>query len=381
MNNGQPTAIIKAWLTDPLPPDVKRIIDLLARTEDIHRIAIMPDVHLSKDACIGTVIGTSHRIFPQAIGGDIGCGIAAIRFNCQATIIDNEKAAARLLSGLSRLVPAMVQPPENRNLELLGDLSHRALSHLHLEKVKTREAQRQLGTLGRGNHFLEFQQDEEKRLWLMVHSGSRAIGQMVNTFHAKMGRSTPKGLIFFDANSDQGKAYFQDVEWASLFAQTNRQVLISRVTTLMNQLFSVTVDPGSFLSCQHNFVRKETHEGVALWVHRKGAISATAGEPGIIPGSMGTCSYHVEGKGYADALCSSSHGAGRLMPRSQARQQIPVHKFFKEMSGIWFDHRRASSLREEAPSAYKDVKKVMRAQKPLTKIVRRLTPILSYKGS
>jgi tRNA-splicing ligase RtcB (3'-phosphate/5'-hydroxy nucleic acid ligase) len=171
-----------------------------------------------------------------------------------------------------------------------------------------------------------------------------------------------------------------DVALALAYAEANRRAIMAAVTELVRTVLGVGPDPSGAISCIHNFVRRETHAGEDLWVHRKGAISARAAEPGIVPGSMGTPTFHVEGRGCERSLSSSSHGSGRAMTRTEARRRIGVEELRRQLRGVWFDERRADALRAEAPGAYKEIGRVMRAQAELTKIVRRLRSILSYKG-
>jgi tRNA-splicing ligase RtcB len=254
------------------------------------------------------------------------------------------------------------------------------LSDSRLDKIKHRDGRVQFGTLGRGNHFLEFQKDQDGALWLMVHSGSRGIGQAISQHHLGKAASASNGLHYFDAESEAGMAYLADHRWACCYAEMSRRAMLEAVAALVEQLFAVPADWSSTVHCNHNHVRRETHFGNELWVHRKGAVSAHIDEPGIIPGSMGTASFHVEGRGLEDSLCSSSHGAGRRMSRGQAFKAITMGDLVRQMKGIWFDHRWADRLRDEAPLAYKDIHAVMRAQHDLTRIVRQLWPVLNYKG-
>jgi tRNA-splicing ligase RtcB len=374
------TASLHQWLAEPLPKDVAAALDRLVRTEDVCHVAVMPDVHLSKDVCTGTVIATRRWIFPQAVGCDIGCGMAAVRFACSASILEEELPAARLLAGLYRTVPAMRHPRPTLRERLPEPLHEAVLSHPSLEKLKPRDGRVQFGTLGRGNHFLEFQADHEGDLWLMVHSGSRAIGQAVAAHHLGNTETANSGLGYLEAESPQGRAYLQDLHWACQYAEASRQGMIDAVGMLLAELFGVSADRTSIIHCNHNHVRQEEHFGEEFWVQRKGAVSAREGEPGIIPGSMGTASYHVAGRGCPEALFSSSHGAGRRMSRAEAFHAIKEADLERQMAGVWFDHRLSGRLRDEAPAAYKDIHAVMRAQRELTRIVRQVRPLLSYKG-
>jgi tRNA-splicing ligase RtcB len=402
---------LTTWLTEPLAPEVRAALERLSRAPDVRHIAVMPDVHLAHDVCIGTVLATTHLLYPGAVGGDIGCGMSALAFDAPADLLAHESAAATLLEALYQRVPA------NRHRaprELPPHLTEPPLSHPALESIKRRDARVQFGTLGRGNHFLEFQADDEDRLWLMLHTGSRGIGQAIRDHHLNnhaqssattphagaepwelrdqrvapdasenqrpRPQTTPSPLPFIDASAPAGLAYLADMAWALDYARANRQAIVAAVCDILRERFSVTPLPGTQVDCHHNFVRRETHFGAPLWIHRKGALSAAEGEPGLIPGSMGTQSFHTQGRGLDAALSSSSHGAGRALSRDQARRAISPRDLERQLQGIWFDHRLTRHLREEAPQAYKDIQSVMRAQRPLTRITRRLHPILSYKG-
>jgi tRNA-splicing ligase RtcB len=190
---------------------------------------------------------------------------------------------------------------------------------------------------------------------------------------------SPK-LFALDADSATGQAYLSDVQWAIEYAMQNRLAMIEAVAVLLQSLFGIASVPESLIHSNHNHVRRESHFGRELWVHRKGALSAADGEAGVIPGSMGSASFHVVGRGCGDALCSSSHGAGRALSRTEATRAIGARQLEREPRGVWFDHRQAQRLRDEAPSAYKDIHAVMRAQRELTCITRELRPLLSYKG-
>jgi tRNA-splicing ligase RtcB len=375
------SATIRKWLAEPLPRDVAGALERVARCADVRHVAVMPDVHLSQHVCVGTVLATSNLLYPSAVGGDIGCGMAALGFEALADeVLRDDSAAARLLAELYRRVPANRQGAAR---ELPPALAERALSDPRLEVIQRRDARVQLGTLGRGNHFLEFQADEEGRLWVMVHTGSRGVGQAIRDHHLALageGGRRSNVLVAVAADTSAGAAYLADMAWAEDYARGNRDAILEAVVEATRELFRVEAVAGSRIDCHHNFVRREAHFGEALWVHRKGAVPAADGEAGIIPGSMGSASFHVEGRGCEEALCSSSHGAGRAMSRDAARRAIPVRELERQMRGVWFDHRRAGALRDEAPGAYKDVHAVMRAQRELTKVVRMLRPVLSYKG-
>jgi tRNA-splicing ligase RtcB (3'-phosphate/5'-hydroxy nucleic acid ligase) len=373
---------MRSWLTRPLTPDVAKSIEQLSRADDVRQIAIMPDVHLANEVCVGVAMATRRLIYPAAVGSDIGCGMAAIGFDAEANLLASENDAGRVLAGLYRLIPSIKLARESVPEDLPDCLQRVPLSDARLEKLKARDVRFQFGTLGRGNHFVELQADEEGRLWLMIHSGSRGMGQAITAHHVKKAReSGHRGkLITFDAETPEGTAYLSDVAWAIDYAAQNRLAMIAAVERLLNELFGVTADCASLIHSNHNHVRRETHGGETYWVHRKGALSAAIDQPGVIPGSMGTASFHVVGRGVEEALCSSSHGAGREFSRGDAVKRMNVRRLEREMRGVWFDHRHAARIRDEAPSAYKNIESVMHAQRELTRIVRRLRPVLSYKG-
>jgi tRNA-splicing ligase RtcB len=375
------TADLHSWLAEPLSPDVAKSLDRLRSAGDVVRVAAMPDVHLAEDVCVGVVVATKRRIYPAAVGGDIGCGMAAVRFDCGADVLASESAAARVFTALYRDVPVLVHPRSAMDRPLPDGLEDAALSAPSLDTRRRRDGRIEFGTVGRGNHFVEFQSDDEGALWLMVHSGSRAMGGAIRDHHLRGAQIDASGLAFLDVESDAGRAYLADHDWAQSYANANRRALIAAATKAVADAFDAAADATLLVRCAHNHVRRETHDGADLWVHRKGAIPAHDGEPGIIPGSMGTASFHTLGRGLAASLRSSSYGAGRAMSRSDARRRIKLRDFERAVEGVWFDRRLARRLVEEAPSAYRDIGKVMRAQRELTRVVRRLRPLLVYKGA
>ena len=372
-------AVVRRWLVEPLPAEVEAALERVARSDDVRRVAVMPDVHLSADVCVGTVVATSHALYPNAVGGDIGCGVAALRFEGEAAALQDERLAAAVLAGLYQRIPT-ISHSRRGGRSLPRALEERTLSTGALDALKAREAPLQLGTLGRGNHFVELQADEGGSLWLMLHSGSRSIGQAIRDHH--LGRCTAgrQGLRYLDARNEAGEDYLRDVHWAVDYAEASRQAMVEAVRDVVERTLGFQADTASFVSCHHNHVRREVHLGETLWVHRKGATPAGLREQGLIPGSMGTPSFHVEGRGCPEALGSSAHGAGRRLSRSEARRRISKGAVLRQLRGIWFDHRLADALREEAPLAYKEVGAVLRAQHELVRILRRLRPVLCFKG-
>jgi tRNA-splicing ligase RtcB len=215
----------------------------------------------------------------------------------------------------------------------------------------------------------------------MVHTGSRAIGQAVRGHHLTHAFAAgPGGLRALDARTDAGRAYVKDVAWARAYAQANREAIADAVAEALRAELGVLPDVATRFGCDHNHVEQEEHFGEAVWVHRKGAAPAGDGALGILPGSMGTQSFHVEGRGCAESLRSSAHGAGRSRSREAARRAFTERDLRRQMEGVWYDYRLAGALREEAPKAYKDIRAVLRAQHELIRVVRMLRPVLVYKS-
>lgn len=372
---------VREWLSGPPPADVRQAIDRLSRVPGVRRVAVMPDVHLSEQFCVGMVVATAETVYPQAVGGDIGCGMAAVRFDCEADRIADARVAARLLAGFGRRIPAIRHSAASAAAELPPELAAKPLSHSRLEAMKRRDGRVELATLGRGNHFLELQRCDAGRLWLMLHSGSRAMGRAILEHHQALQgpeSAAPFGLVLGTPACD---AYLGDVAWALAYAEASRRAMVDAAAEVIGAVLGCAPEPETLVTCHHNHVRREVHGGEKLVVHRKGAIHVPAGELGIVPGSMGSPSFHVAGRGCPEALDSSAHGAGRLLSRTDARKSVSVRDLERQMQGVWFDHRAADRLRDEAPSAYKDVTAVMRAQRDLVRIVRRLEPLLSYKAT
>jgi tRNA-splicing ligase RtcB len=370
------SAPIRRWVGELPPPEVTAALQRLARLDDVAAVAVMPDVHLSREVCIGTVIATRRLLYPAAIGGDVGCGVSLLHTGAEAAALAEPGVSDALLAGLSRLVPGLKQ---HRPDPLPAPLLAQDLSSPRLERLKQRDGRAQLGTLGRGNHFLELLRAEDGALWVMAHSGSRGMGPAIQAHHRARATLRSGGLEAIEADSAAGQAYRDDLDWAALYARLSRQRILAAAAALVEQLLGACPVPESYLDCDHNHVRRETHDGTALWVHRKGAIPAHDGQPGVIPGSMGAPSFVVEGRGCAAALCSSSHGAGRRLSRTEARRSITPSAFQRQVKGVRFDMDRAARFIEEAPLAYKDISAVMRAQSELTRIRSRLEPVLNYR--
>ena len=373
------SALIVSWISEPLSPPVSEQLSRWARTDGVRKIAVMPDVHLAEGICVGAVV-CADRIFPEAVGTDIGCGMATMRLSANRTLLEGSTLARQILQGLRRVAPSNRHPLGRQPDWLPSSCRAAHLSHETLASRLDKDGAVQFGTLGRGNHFLEIQADDADRLWLAVHSGSRGMGQAIAAHHLSRAERANTGILFFNPTDPKGRAYLQDAAFAVDYARRSRRRLLEAAEMLLGELCGVEGDWTTYFDSVHNFVRIEAMDGEAL-IHRKGANSASEGEPSLIPGSMGTPSYQVVGKGRREALCSCAHGAGRSLSRTEARRAVSTRRFSNEMKGIYYDRDRIEKLRDEAPGAYKNIDRVMRAQKPLVRRIRKLWPVLSYKGT
>jgi len=329
----------------------------------VDHVAGMPDLHVARGVAVGTVFATEATLVPQALGGDLGCGMSALRFDFPAARL-SAKQLERLLVELGRVIPVGDATHRGRGVAVPDALLAPPLSTGALEHARERLAPRHLGTLGGGNHFVELDRDAAGDLWLLVHSGSRGLGAAIAGHHLR---------------SAAGEAGLSDYEWALEFARANREVLVRRAAELVSELTGQPPAP-DLIDAPHNFVRREEHRGRLLLVHRKGAIAAPPGVRALIPGSMGTSSYIVEGLGAPDAFGSASHGAGRVLTRRAAREQIRPERLVHAMRRVVFDRRRAGLLVEEAPEAYRDLAEVLEDEQDLVTPVLRLEPIAVLKG-
>jgi tRNA-splicing ligase RtcB len=372
-------ASLNTWLAMPMNTAVKQAIERVRRADDVAHVAVMPDVHLAGDVCVGTAMATRRLVYPSAVGGDIGCGMLAVAFDAPADILREAKNAGSLLRLLGQNIPAQ-RRHRTRTLTLPEDLKPVDLSHPELLSIFEGDGKLQFGTLGGGNHFVEMQADEEDQLWLMIHSGSRAMGQAIKGHYVARATIRSGGMVALDSDTAEGQAYLHDQNWARSFAHANREAMAQQVAEILRTLFKIEPIDGMTIRRDHNHVRREFHFGESLLVHRKGAMPSEAGSLGVVPGSMGTLSFHVEGRGCPQSLLSSAHGAGRLLSRHAARERFNRTDLRQQMQGVWFDPRLADDLREESPKSYKDVRSVMRAQHDLVRVTRTLRPLLVYKG-
>ena len=378
--NEQAKARMHSWLLAPMDDEVSKAIRRLQRAPDVQHVAVMPDVHLAEDVCVGVAVATTELLYPQAVGGDIGCGMLAMPFDAALASLGEPRIAGRLLASLGNSIPSR-RRNRRQTVPMPDDLSKAVLSDPRLGTLWNTTGVLEFATIGSGNHFVELQADDSDRLWLMVHSGSRGLGPAIRDHHLMRGTAVGGGLKCLTSGDALGAAYLHDAALARRYAEENRrQIALLVAEALRAVLGAGDLQWAEVLTSDHNHVKQETHGALALWVHRKGAMPAWPGQMGVLPGSMGTLSYHVEGRGCADALCSSAHGAGRILSRTEARRKITPRELQRQMGSVWYDFRQADRLRDEAPGAYKDIRAVARAQRDLVKVVRVLRPVLSYKG-
>jgi tRNA-splicing ligase RtcB len=339
-------------------------------------VAAMADAHLSSGVAVGSVFATRSTVVPGALGGDLGCGMSAIRV---AEETPDRDVLERILLDLGRAIPAGDESHRGSRLVTLGSLGEHALSTRALDRTRETLGPRHLGTLGGGNHFLELDRDADGALYLLVHSGSRGMGAAICMHHAHDARTLPKGqLLGLDTESEAGQAYVRDHDFALTFARRNREELARQALLVLGEHIGITPEP--LTDIHHNFVAREPWLGEDLWIHRKGAIAASRNTLALVPGSMGSASYLVRGLGAEAAFGSCSHGAGRVMSRTEARAAVKPDALERAMRGVVFSQKMLRALVTEAPGAYRDIRAVLDAQAELVTKVTRLVPVLVHKG-
>lgn len=346
----------------------------------VGHVAAMPDLHVANGVAVGTVFATDGVVVPSALGGDLGCGVTAVRLELPARALSS-RDLGRILGGWTSRIPVGDAVQRGKDTALPEALMGAQLSTGALEHVRERLGRRQLGTLGGGNHFVELDRDMEGAVWLLVHSGSRGMGAAIGAHHVKAAADEGSGSVpGLPVRSAAGLACLSDLRWALEFAAANRESVLTTAAAVVEEVTGARADTSSRLDLHHNFVREEHHLGRTVWVHRKGAIAAAAGTLVLIPGSMGTASYIAEGLGEPTSFGSASHGAGRVMTRREARDRIPVARLEHAMRRVVHDGRRAASLVEEAPAAYRDIMEVLEDDADLVTPRQRLEPLVVLKG-
>ena len=385
-----PTTInpkLVSWASD-IEPETIRQAEKTARLPIVEgHVALMPDAHVGIGATVGSVIPTKGAVIPSAVGVDIGCGMIAAELDVtEDQLPDNLQP---LLGRIERAVPAGV----GKGHDTAGNAAGRWLSNhrpaTSLSAAQADKAAKQFGTLGSGNHFFELCVDERGRVWVVLHSGSRGIGNQLAQMHIAKARRLAKqaalgledpDLAWFVQGTPEFEAYVTDMGWAQDYAKANRNTMMDRALAEVLR-FIGTGKETRRINCHHNFTQLEVHRDRQLWVTRKGAIRADVGDLGVIPGSMGTRSYIVEGKGNEASWSSCSHGAGRRHSRTKARKLFTNADLATAMAGkVWLAHR-AGALLDEIPAAYKDIDQVMADQSDLVTVLHTLHQVLNYKGT
>lgn len=393
---------IKSWTKGvPFEEEARSQLKNISRLPFIHKwVAAMPDVHLGKGATIGSVVPTVGAVIPAAVGVDIGCGMMAVKTSLTAADLPDSLSAIR--TAIEAAVPhgRSARARGSRDKGAWGNVPDDVLAawtplaaqfdHLTAKHkvLKNTNNINHLGTLGTGNHFVEVCLDEHGNVWLMLHSGSRGVGNRIGTHFIEMAKKDMErwhiqlpdsNLAYLPEGSDHFDQYVEAVEWAQSFARINREVMMVRVVAAVKKAlkrdFKARMEA---VNCHHNYVSREHHYGKDVLVTRKGAVRARQGEMGIIPGSMGAKSFIVRGLGNEESFCSCSHGAGRVMSRTKAKQLVSLEEHKLATADV--ECRKDMGVIDETPSAYKPIEQVMAAQKDLVEIVYTLKQVVCVKG-
>jgi tRNA-splicing ligase RtcB len=394
-------APVKMWTRGvPVEEQAKRQLLNTAALPFIYKwLAVMPDVHHGKGSTIGSVIPTKGAIIPAAVGVDIGCGMMAVRTSLDANDLPDSLGFVR--AALEKAVPhGRTVTRSKRDKGAWANLPRAteeawttlkpgfdAIIAKHPKLAKSNTAVH-LGTLGTGNHFLEVCLDEADGVWLMLHSGSRGVGNAIGNYFINLAKEEMRrffinlpdaDLAYLPEGTEHFDDYFHAVEWAQTFAMTNRQIMMGHAVEALRGVISKPFEAHlEAVNCHHNYVAREEHFGEEVLVTRKGAVRAAAGTMGIIPGSMGAKSFIVRGKGCADAFCSCSHGAGRVMSRTEAKRQFTLADHIAATANV--ECRKDADVIDETPAAYKDIDAVMAAQEDLVEVLHTLRQVVCVKG-
>jgi len=387
---------ILSWVTHEMSDDEHKMLRNVSRLPCLFKhVALMPDAHLGIGSMVGSVIATKDAVIPATVGVDIGCGMMAVKTPFKSGILDRKLAEFR--HEIERAIPVGFndyKEPVDESNEWEGWAEFDQL-HPGVQDRK-RKAMKQLGTLGGGNHFIEVCLDTEDNVWLMLHSGSRNIGNEVATRHIATAKSLhdlntlpDPALAYFVQGTEEFKSYWHDFDWSQRYAMKNREVMMKRLVKSFNRMFDADLDIDSAIAnrnsqieivvnCHHNYVASEEHFGDKVYVTRKGAINAETGRYGIIPGSMGAKSFIIRGLGNPQSYHSCSHGAGRKMSRTKAKQKFTREDLEMQTRGV--ECRKDKGVVDEIPGAYKDIEEVMRAQSDLVEVVAELKQVICVKG-
>ena len=378
---------IKVWTDDVEASAAQQLIRTGALPFVVRHVAAMPDTNWGMGATVGSVIATKDAICPAAVGVDIGCGMAAVKTSLPASALDGK--LGRLRASIERGVPVgfhQRREPHPRGAELLAAAAKQGLPSVASDGEK-KKAALQCGTLGGGNHFIEICVDQDDdRVWALLHSGSRNIGKVTAERHIGKAKGLMKrlavdlpdpDLAYFATGTREFDAYVRDLQWCQDFARVNREIMLDEVLRdLRHEVGDFTTEMP--VNCHHNYVAWERHFGEDVMVTRKGAIRAGRGEPGIIPGSMGTGSFIVRGLGNPEAFESAPHGAGRKMSRGEARRRFTREDLAKQTEGV--ECRKDTGVLDEIPGAYKPIGEVIENSSDLVEVVARLKQVVCVKG-
>jgi len=393
INKGQ--VPIKIFTDDIAPQAINQLVNIANLPIVHHHVAAMPDVHVGIGATVGSVIPTLNAVIPAAVGVDIGCGMNAVRTSLTASDLpDNLYSVRREIErrvpvGFDRHKKSVVNRSSLNGLDKpLDEIVHKHPGIMKMLKNFNPTWQNQLGTLGGGNHFIELCLDENDDVWIMLHSGSRGIGNVIGRYFINLAKKDMQrhqhhlpdvNLSYLSEGSDHFDDYVMAVNWAQEYAWMNRREMMRLVVeALQNSALPAFQLTKKAINCHHNYISHETHYGEKVYVTRKGAIRAGEGELGIIPGSMGARSYIVAGKGSKASFCSCAHGAGRTMSRTEAKRSFNTEDLKQQTEGV--ECRKDKNMLDEIPGAYKDIDQVMKNQHDLVSVVHTLKQVVCVKG-
>ncbi|CAN5683680.1 RtcB family protein [soil metagenome] len=380
-------ADILSWVSHALSTDEHNMLRNVSRLPCLYKhVALMPDAHLGIGSMVGSVIATKDAVIPATVGVDIGCGMMAVKTPFTSSILEGKLKDLR--HQIERTIPVGFSENKEAVDESLAWNGWRNFGDLH-NKVQHRKAKamKQLGTLGGGNHFIEVCLDTEDNVWLMLHSGSRNIGNEIASRHIETAKQLHRlselpdpNLAYFIQGTDEFKNYWRDLDWAQGYAMKNREVMMKRLLYQFNRMFNKGEEfrPEITVNCHHNYVALEEHYGEKVFITRKGAINAESGRFGIIPGSMGAKSFIIKGLGSKESFNSCSHGAGRKMSRTAAKKAFSREDLERQTAGV--ECRKDAGVIDEIPSAYKNIDEVMRNQSDLVEVVAELKQVVCVKG-
>jgi tRNA-splicing ligase RtcB len=387
LNISGASADVLSWVSHDLSMDEQTMLRNVSRLPCLYKhVALMPDAHLGIGSMIGSVVATKDAVIPATVGVDIGCGMMAVKTPFTSAILEGK------LKDLRHEIERAIPVGFNSYKEAVDESSHwqgwKSFGDLH-SGVQDRKAKamNQLGTLGGGNHFIEVCLDTEDRVWLMLHSGSRNIGNEIAKRHIETAKHLHRlnelpdpNLAYFIQGTNEFKNYWRDLEWAQKYAMKNREIMMQRLLRSFNRMFNDQKEfvPEITVNCHHNYVALEKHFGEKVFVTRKGAINAESGRYGIIPGSMGAKSFIIQGLGNAQSYNSCAHGAGRKMSRTAAKKKFSREDLELQTAGV--ECRKDKGVIDEIPGAYKNIDEVMRNQSDLVEVVAELKQVVCVKG-